>query len=503
MGETSRKPSDRAERETQTPSGQAATARVTPVRQALTIGATAAGVGALIVAWFSVAEPTKQGVASALGVGSQERRAESVSSGASLIESAQAKVDEVPLSARPLLPNGLSRAALAPDAFNGVKSLLGDAEVRLIEIYQQIGAGNHRQALTLAEQLVDQHPNFQLAQLVLGDLLSLQTRPIRQLGDVPDTKALAAQAQLAALRDESRRRISALTERPPEGRLPSQILALGSENRHVIAVDASRSRLYLFENLGARSRVVSEAVAPQLRLVSDFYISVGLSGIEKMVEGDQRTPLGVYFITSNLDPAKLPDLYGAGALPINYPNALDLRRGKTGHGIWLHGTPSAQFVRAPLASDGCVVLSNPDLERLLSTVAIKTTPVIIAPELHWVEPEVLIQKRADFDRALAAWKDAKSSGNAEQLRAMYSDAFRAQGRDIHQWWLRTETELRRKGLGEVQLSDVSLLHWRDTEDTMVVNFNETLAGQPRSVTKRQYWGRENGQWKIFFEGPVG
>lgn len=503
MGESSSTPSDQAERETQAPLGQAPIGRIHSIRQALTASAAAAGAGAMILAWLSVSEPTRQGLAAALGVGPQDRRPEAALHSASLIESAQAKVDEVPLSSRPLLPNGLAKAALAPDTFDGVKPLLGDAEVRLIEIYQHIGAGKHRQALQLAEELVARHPNFQLAQLVLGDLLSLQTRPVRQLGDVPDTKALAAQAQLAALREESRRRISALTERPPEGRLPSQILALGGESRHVIAVDTSRSRLYLFENLGHQGQGVSEAVGPQLRLVSDYYISVGLSGIEKMVEGDQRTPLGVYFITGNLDPAKLPDLYGAGALPINYPNALDLRRGKTGHGIWLHGTPRAQFVRAPLASDGCVVLSNPDLERLLSTVAIRTTPVIIAPELHWVEPDVLAQKRADFDQALAAWKDAKSSGNAEQLRTLYSDAFRSQGRDIHQWWPRTEAELRRKGLGEVHLSDVSMLHWRDTEDTMVVNFNETLAGQPRAVTKRQYWGRENGQWKIFFEGPVG
>jgi hypothetical protein len=42
----------------------------------------------------------------------------------------------------------------------------------------------------------------------------------------------------------------------------------------------------------------------------------------------------------------------------------DARRGKTGSGIWLHGTPPDQFVRAPKATDGCVVLANPDLERM-------------------------------------------------------------------------------------------------------------------------------------------
>ena len=62
---------------------------------------------------------------------------------------------------------------------------------------------------------------------------------------------------------------------------------------------------------------------------------------------------------------------------------------------------------------------------------------------------------------------------------------------------------RNKGDRAVQLKDLSVLRWRDSEDTMVVSFSEALEGQSRTVNKRQYWSRENGQWKIFFEGPVG
>ena len=101
-------------------------------------------------------------------------------------------------------------------------------------------------------------------------------------------------------------------------------------------MDASRSRLYLFENTGS-----------ELKLVGDYYLSVGKLGTEKSVEGDMRTPLGVYYVTSNLDPRTLKDFYGSGALPINYPNPYDMQRGKTGGGIWLHGTPPGQFSRPP------------------------------------------------------------------------------------------------------------------------------------------------------------
>jgi hypothetical protein len=245
------------------------------------------------------------------------------------------------------------------------------AEARLIEIYRLTGAGRTREALAQAARLVSDHPNFQLAQLVYGDLLAARARPLRGFGDVPDSQARGATATLTELRFESRMRLKALRERPPAGTIPSQFLALSPRNKHAIAVDASRSRLYLFEN-----------TAQGLSLVADYYISVGKSGIEKAAEGDLRTPLGVYFIISNLDPKSLSDFYGTGALPINYPNVLDSKRGKTGRGIWLHGTPPNQFSRAPQATDGCVVLANPDLDRIIRTVEVRTTPVVISPRLE-------------------------------------------------------------------------------------------------------------------------
>jgi hypothetical protein len=416
------------------------------------------------------------------------------SSSPSIIEAALAKVDDASQSLQSAKSlSGLAPHALSDDGIERVKPLLGHAEARLIAIYRLISQGEHRDALTKAEQLVRDHPNFHLAHLVHGDLLSLQIRPVRLLGDVPDTTANAAAQQLAVLRDESRRRLRALTERPPEGTVPAQFLSLSPQSRHAIAIDASRSRLYLFENQTPPGPTEGLTAPPRLKLVGDFYISVGLSGIEKSVEGDKRTPLGVYYITSTLDPDSLPDLYGVGALPINYPNPLDQARGKTGSGIWLHGTPREQFVRAPQASDGCVVLSNPDLERLLATVRIRTTPVVIAPELQWVRPEAQQADRRAFEATLEAWRAARSEGRPEQLRAFYASEFpptsNGSGRN----------NASRSPQG-IELKDVSMLRWQDSQDTMVVTFGELPQGQSRGVTRRQYWSQEGGQWKIFHEG---
>ncbi|MEA3393248.1 MAG: L,D-transpeptidase, partial [Pseudomonadota bacterium] len=345
----------------------------------------------------------------------------------------------VPASADPGKKSQKPNAA-APVARNTATND-GVAEARLIEVYRLTGHGKTREALARAESLVRDYPNFQLAQLVYGDLLTARTRALRKFGDVPEI--LAHSTSLAELRDESQMRLKALRERPPAGTIPSQFLALSPRNKHAIAVDASRSRLYLFEN--------SER---GLNLVADYYISVGKSGIEKAVEGDARTPLGVYFITSNLDPKSLRDFYGTGALPINYPNVLDSKRGKTGRGIWLHGTPPNQFSRPPLASDGCVVLANPDLDRLIRTVEVRTTPVVISHKLDWVAPHSTRAQSKPFEEALTAWRNAKSSGNIDQLLSFYTADFNSNGKSLREWAPSLRSEVDRVKGRPIQLKDL-------------------------------------------------
>lgn len=368
----------------------------------------------------------------------------------------------------------------------------GEAEARLLEVYRLIGQADSRQALAKAQSLVEDHPNFQLAQLVYGDLLSAQTRPLRAVGDVPEGAARTGAQLLGELREESALRIRALRERPVPGTVPAQFLQLSPRNRHAIAIDTSRARLYLFENTNKG-----------LKLLADYYISVGKSGIEKAVEGDLRTPLGVYFVTSNLDPRSLKDFYGVGALPINYPNPYDARRGKTGSGIWLHGTPPAQFSRAPKATDGCVVLANPDLQRIINTVEVRTTPVVIAEKLSWVEPGRTHDDAKPFADALAAWRSAKASGDVARILAFYTPDFSGYGKSLAEWTPVLRAEIDKARGRDVQLKDLSYLRWTDSADTMVVTFGEVPEGARTGPVKRQYWLRQGSQWKIFFEGVIG
>ncbi|MCH8178484.1 MAG: L,D-transpeptidase family protein [Proteobacteria bacterium] len=385
-----------------------------------------------------------------------------------------------------------SKSAERTDAAAPLQRQSPPAEARLLEVYRLIGKGQSRQALNQAQALARDVPNFQLAQLVYGDLLLAQTRALPAMGNAPGDLADKAPARLEQLREEAGRRLAALRERPPAGTLPAQFIEVPPTTRHAIAVDASRSRLYLFEN-GPNG----------LQLVADHYASIGRLGFEKSTEGDQRTPLGVYFITSRLDARQLTDFYGAGALPLNYPNEYDRRQGRTGSGIWLHGVPSDSYARSPHSTDGCVALANPELRDIIERVQPRSTPVVIARSLQWVPPALKEPERRSLHNLIEGWRVARASGDLNRLMSFYSHQFANGSKDLAQWRQLVEKDLTQSRGRPVQLKDMSILGWRDKSDILVVTFGEIAEGQRTGAVKRQYWGKEGGLWKIFYEGVIG
>jgi len=369
----------------------------------------------------------------------------------------------------------------------------GNAETRLVEVFSFIERGDFQQALQQAENLTRDHPNFHLAHLVRGDLLKLRYEPQAVMGQPDVAQADGASARLASLRTETQARLTALRDRPPVGHIPNQFLALSPQTRHAIAVDASRSRLYLFENTAATDKAGETITPPTLRLIGDYFISVGKSGINKRLEGDGRTPLGAYYITSVRQKKTLPEFYGAGALPINYPNALDVQRGRTGSGIWLHGSPPQQYVRAPLASDGCVVLSNPDMDRLLALVAPRTTPVVIAEQLQWVPPSALQSDTTAFARVLVSWQKARSQATPDEFAQLFDRTALTKVGLVHK---SGGVDLLAHPSAQLGIAQLSLMKWQDPNDNMVATFEETVNGQATGVIRRQYWAQHAEGWRL-------
>jgi len=360
----------------------------------------------------------------------------------------------------------------------------------LIEVYKNLAENKLQNAQAKIDELIEAYPHFQLAHLIRGDLLLMHTRPVTSFGSGANIQG----EKLKELRDEAAARIRSYRERPAPDLRPRPVIQLRDDQKQVILVDAKKSRLYLYEN-----------VAGQLRFVSDHYISQGKFGTNKFKEGDQKTPLGVYYITSRLSGSKLPDFYGPGALPLNYPNEWDKINGRSGSGIWLHGMPSSSFSRPPLASDGCVVLTNPDFLKIAASVDIGRTPVIISEHIEFVNHAKWMMDKQFAAKLLEDWRLDLESQNANRIFANYSRNFRAsQGEDLNSWFSKQRQSWDNWVTPVVKLKDVTYFLYPGKDEMIVTTFTqEVTSGKARANTrKRQYWRKEAAKWRIVYEANV-
>lgn len=363
-------------------------------------------------------------------------------------------------------------------------------EEMLDAIYKDLADNHLREAQEKADALVDAYPNFHLGQLIRGDLLLMHTRPVTMLGaGVP----AGSEAKLSDLRREAAVRMQAEPGRPAPTLWPRALLQMRKDQKHALIVDARHSRLYLYENRN-----------DQIRLVQDFYVSQGKLGVNKLREGDLRTPVGVYTIVGHLLGAKLPNIYGKGALPLDYPNDWDKLHGRGGSGIWVHGTPPETFSRPPLSTDGCVVVSNDDLNTLTRTVEIGKTPVLIGDKVEFVTKAVLDGDRKVADALLESWRRDVEQRDDASLRTHYSAHFRSGADEDVDTWLSKQQFLPGAKKVSVLISDASYFREPSDEDILVSSFTEqTVVGRYRHfVRKKQYWAKEGQQWKIVAESNV-
>ncbi len=363
-------------------------------------------------------------------------------------------------------------------------------EPLLAKVFDAIEANRLDLAMQQTDALTKAYPNFRLAHLIRGDLLLARSRPLTSFGEGGSP---AAGDKVADLRDEAIVRLKGYRTKPGTDYVPRYLLQMHPEQKHAVVVDTQKSRLYLYQN---------DKGTP--RFVADYYISQGKLGAEKSREGDKKTPIGVYHVTSSLPRQKLTDFYGSGAFPINYPNEWDKRQGRNGHGIWLHGTPSDTFSRPPKASDGCVVLANQDLDSLAKNLQVGLTPVIISNSVEWLSLDDWQTERSSLLKMIEEWRSDWESRNVDAYARHYSQKFNADGQGYRDWVEHQRKVNAGKSWIKVGTDNISMFRNPGREEYVVVTFEQDYRSNNLSnqMKKRQYWIKESGRWKIIYEGAA-
>lgn len=255
------------------------------------------------------------------------------------------------------------------------------------------------------------------------------------------------------------------------------LISISSKTKYAIIVDKSLQKLFLYN---------TEDLSNILTLDCTTGENIG----RKRVEGDKKTPEGVYFFTARYEDKDLTPVYGTKAFPIDYPNAIDSLMGRNGDAIWLHGTDKKPLVKR--SSNGCIALNNRDIDKLDPYLKLKSTPFIILKSATFVPTENKKKILNTISSLLNDWKSAVEKGTYHYFLSFYDQSYLP---DISFWreWLKI------RGLNKgfsFEISDSSIFKH---EEYYVAKFDLTiLKGKFKGerISKKLFLKDVEGTFKI-------
>lgn len=201
-----------------------------------------------------------------------------------------------------------------------------------------------------------------------------------------------------------------------ERQIPDVLVSFGDQNHkeYALVVEKESQQLFLYSCTGEFEEI--------LRL----NCSTGRVSGAKMIEGDNKTPEGIYFFTKIHENKELAPIYGIRAFVSDYPNFTDRTEGRGGSAIWLHGTNKILKDRD---SSGCVALENENVQKLTQYITLNRTPLIIAQKLSYTPNDPALSE--SLNKFLSDWNTAIQSGSYHDYLSFYDDDYLP---DMS-WWM--------------------------------------------------------------------
>jgi lipoprotein-anchoring transpeptidase ErfK/SrfK len=335
-------------------------------------------------------------------------------------------------------------------------------EARLVASTSAVVGGDWSDALSDINSLTADFPLSRIGHLLKADLLSWLSG---QAGAGQTDPAIAELQKQLRLRWNH-----AKTFEAKKKLVPAKILHISEAIPFVLYVDLPSSRLHVFAQQSGR-----------LVRLSDYYITIGRAGFGKEREGDLKTPVGVYHVDGYIPGGQLHARYGAGALTTDYPNTLDQFLNRTGYGIWLHGTEPGWINRGPRASEGCITLSNPDFERLVTELGShRDIPIVIDDDPKWIQLQKVKQARNDILTSIIASAHSSTELPASDHRDVLTPGYGLTKNPV--------------------ITDLMLYPGRTERLLARLITSERETGV---IALEQYWHRtDGGEWQMTLQAPV-
>jgi murein L,D-transpeptidase YafK len=280
--------------------------------------------------------------------------------------------------------------------------------------------------------------------------------------------------------------------------LPSNILMMDDKfSHHVFLVEKATHKIHIYENSGSYPR-----------LLKTYNMATGKNKGDKVAEGDHKTPEGIYSMYEFLSKddllkrhGKAAEIYGSGAFPMNYPNFMDARVGKTGGGIWLHSTDNDSRIFKGRDSRGCVVVQNQDLKEISQYIELNATPIIVVQDIFFLNKTTWDRNRKDLNDAVTKWTKAWQEKDFENYIAAYDPVnfYDKSKGNYHSYKTYKKAVFSRSDAPQIKFNFISILA---TEEYAVVHLQQDYRSTVINDTgKKTLYLKKNANydWKIVGE----
>ncbi len=208
-------------------------------------------------------------------------------------------------------------------------------------------------------------------------------------------------------------------------------------------------------------------------------------------------------------------MYGPLAFVLNYPNAEDRKAGRTGVGIWIHGTNPDSL---PLNTNGCIELENSNIKEIGSYLKNGIgTPVYIFDNDNLIDPVtfpnyrkaelkrkyVLSQyekQRHFFISLLKKWEEAWESKDIDIYSEFYhTKKFFGQGLKWDKWKEKKSRTFEIYDTINISTNKIYLADFSET--TAILKFEQEYKSDLLHVVngKKLNFIKSMGKWKIYGE----
>ena len=239
-----------------------------------------------------------------------------------------------------------------------------------------------------------------------------------------------------------------------------------------------------------------------LNIIKTYAVTLGKNSGDKMLEGDQKTPEGIYRFTTRYVAPSIKKKLGAMAFYVDYPNSLDRRDKKTGFDIMLHSTDDPARLARSQDSDGCIVVDDARIKEIANYIHTPVTTLLIYDQL---KPEYLQSETSgDLKTAFDAWLTAWSKKDLDGYIGSYAQDFKYEAMNRDQYRAYKGSLNKKYETIDVKATDARFFrHPKYDLVAFTQEYSSTFKGGRKAFVargqKRIYFTREAGVLKIFSE----